>query len=368
MFSARYTRSFLILILLLFQAAPDCLGQMGFTFDVEKPKEFENRKLRGEKTPTDKKIKGVRRFMQNTVTHYNYYFNANNKLNEVLARAKASFKDDYSRLLPFYNYSLDVTAADSVQLDSVAYKAQSGIILHDLRSDWADNMYLLWGASYYLQKQFDSAYLMFQFINYAFAEKEKDGYYRTIGSARDGNNALSVSSKEKTSITSKVFADPPSRNDAFIWQVRNYLAQDRFSDASTLIQVLKNDTLFPARLRNDLEEVQAYLFYKQNNWDSAAAHLEKALSNAANKQEKARWEYLLGQLYETTRKPEIAADWYEKSIAHTTDPVMDVYARLAGVRVHKSDSAKDYIAENIATLTKMARRDKYTDYRDIIYY
>src|SRR6218665_638315 len=368
MFSARYIRSFAFLFLLFLQAAPDCLGQMGFTFDVDKPKEFENRKLRGEKTPTDKKIRGPRRFIQNTVTHYNYYFNANNKLNEVLARAKASFKDDYSRLLPFYNYSLDVTAADSVQLDSVVYKAQSGIILHDLRSDWADNMYLLWGASYYLQKQFDSAYLMFQFINYAFAEKENDGYYRTIGSARDGNNALSVSSKEKTGFFSKAFSEPPSRNDAFIWQIRNYLAQDRFSDASTLIQTLKNDTLFPARLHNDLEEVQAYLFYKQSNWDSAAAHLEKALSNAANKQEKARWEYLLGQLYENTRKPDAAAEWYERSIAHTTDPVMDVYARLAGVRVHKSDSTKDYIAENIATLTKMARRDKYTDYRDIIYY
>ncbi|MET0466092.1 MAG: hypothetical protein ABW007_23235, partial [Chitinophagaceae bacterium] len=272
------------------------------------------------------------------------------------------------QLLPFYNYSLDVTAADSIQLDSVSYKAQSGIVLHDLRNDWADNMYLLWGASYYLQKQFDSAYLMFQFINYAFAEKEKDGYYRTIGSARDGNSALSISSKEKKGFLSKALSEPPSRNDAFIWQIRNYLAQNRLSDASTLIQILKTDTLFPARLRNDLEEVQAFMFYKQRMWDSTAVHLEKALSNAGSRQEKARWEFLLGQLNENTRNLDAAADWYEKSIAHTTDPVMDVYARLAGVRVHKNDSVKDYIAENIATLTKMARRDKYIDYRDIIYY
>lgn len=368
MFSTRHITRITLGIVLLFQLSSDCLGQMGFSFDVEKPREFENRKLRSEKTPADKKIKGVRRFVQNTVSHYNYFFNANVKLNEVLARAKASFKDDYSRLLPFYNYSLDVTAADSIQLDSISYKAQSGIILHDLRSDWADNLYLLWGASYYLKKQFDSAYLMFQFINYAFAEKEKDGYYRTIGSARDGNNALSISSKEKSGLVSKVFSEPPSRNDAFIWQIRNYLAWDRLSDASALIQILKKDTLFPARLHNDLEEVEAYLYYKQGMWDSTAVHLEKALSNASNRQEKARWEYLLGQLYESSEKLELAAEWYDKSIAHTTDPVLDVYARLASVRVHKSDSTKDYIAENIATLTRMARRDKYTDYRDIIYY
>ncbi|MBO9660466.1 MAG: hypothetical protein J7527_16715, partial [Chitinophagaceae bacterium] len=132
--------------------------------------------------------------------------------------------------------------------------------------------------------------------------------------------------------------------------------------------MLKRDSLFPARLHNDLEEVQAFMYYKQGMWDSTAVHLEKALSNAANRQEKARWEYLLGQLNENTRNLDAAADWYEKSIAHTTDPIMDVYARLAGVRVHKNDSIKDYIAENIATLTKMARRDKYSEYRDIIYY
>lgn len=368
MFSARYITLTAFWLLVFSQLASNCWGQMGFTFDFKKPKEFENRTLRAEKTPTDKKIKGPKRFIQNTITHYNYFFNANNKLNDVLTRAKASFKDDYSRLLPFYNYSLDVTAADSIQLDSISYKAQTGIALHDLRNDWADNLYLLWGASYYLKKQFDSAYLMFQFINYAFAEKENDGYYKTIGSVRDGNNALSISSKEKNSFTRRVFSEPPSRNDAFIWQIRNHLAQDRFSDASALIQVLKHDTLFPSRLHNDLEEVQAFLFYKQNMWDSAASHLELALSNATNRHEKARWEYLLGQLYETTNRFAASAEWYAKAISHTTDPVMDIYARLASVRVNKDENQKDYIDRNIATLTKMAKRDKYTDYRDIIYY
>jgi hypothetical protein len=37
------------------------------------------------------------------------------------------------------------------------------------------------------EKEFDSAYLMFQFINYAF-KKEKDGYYVYMGSNRDGTS------------------------------------------------------------------------------------------------------------------------------------------------------------------------------------
>jgi hypothetical protein len=355
-----------VLLLLIFQAAVPVCAQQGFTPTIVKPKEYSNRMLRAEKSG-QKKFTLPRRFIQNTVTHYNYYFNANNKLNEVLTRAKASFIDDFSQLIPFYNYSLDITAADSSQLDSIAYKSQTGIVLHDVRSDWADNMYLLWGAAYYLQKEFDSARMMFQFMNYAFAEKEKDGAYRVIGSARDGNNAFTISSPEKNSLTRKVFSEPPSRNDAFVWQIRNYLAQDRFDEASTLIQMLKSDPVFPNRLRNDLEEMQALYYYKQQLWDSCATHLELALGNATNQHEKARWEYLLGQLHEASGNTTEAASFYSKSINHTTDPIMDVYGRLSLVRVNK-EGGEHYIDNNIANLVKMAKRDKYVDYRDIIYF
>jgi len=260
--STRYIAITAFLVIIFCQITADAFGQLGISFQLKKPKEFDNRTLRSEKSDKGK-FGFPKRFIQNTVTHYNYFFNANNKLNEVLDRAKVSFKDDYSQLLPFYNYSLDVTAADTIQLDSINYKSQTGLALHDLRNDWADNLYLLWGISYYLKKQFDSAYMMFQFINYAFAKKEKDGYYINIGSKMDGNNAFSIATQEKSSLPRKVFSEPPSRNEAFIWQIRNFLAQDQYAEAASLIITLKNDPAFPKRLQNDLDEVQAYWFYKQ---------------------------------------------------------------------------------------------------------
>ena len=361
----RYTTAAVVSLIFCHCSLPS-FGQLGITFDIKKPKEYEERVLRSEKTD-QKKFTLPTRFMQNTVTHYNYFFNANNKLNEVLERAKTSYKDDYSKLLEFYNYSLDVTAADSIQLDSISYKSQSGIALHDLRNDWIDNLYLLWGASYYLKKQFDSAYLMFQFINYAFAEKEKDGYYKNIGSIKDGNSALSISTKEKNSLPRRVFSEPPSRNDAFIWQIRNFLARDQFAEAASLIVALRDDPAFPKRLQNDLHEVQSYWFYKQNIWDSAAAHLVLALDNATTKQEKARWEYLAAQLYELAGNYKEAEKYYVKVSNHTTDPIMDIYARLYAIRVNKDGGEKN-IDKNIAELVRMAKRDKYQDYQDIIYY
>ncbi|HWK08113.1 MAG TPA: hypothetical protein VNS58_31000, partial [Puia sp.] len=149
------------------------LGQMGVAYDLKKPEKFENRILASEKSNTGKKIKKPRRFVQNTITHYNFFFNANVKLNTIIARAKAQNKDDYTRLLPFYNYSLDATSSQKKELDSVIYKCTMGILIHDTRNDWIDNLYMLIGKTYYLKKDFDSAYITFQFINYAFAPKEE---------------------------------------------------------------------------------------------------------------------------------------------------------------------------------------------------
>jgi hypothetical protein len=342
-------------------------AQMGFSLEVKKPKPYEERVLKAEKTPSDKKIKTPKRFFANLTTHYNYFFNANNKLNEVIERAKDNHKDDYSQLLPFYNYSLDATAGDEMELDSVIYKAQTGIVMHDLRSDWVDNLYMLWGASYYFQKQFDSASLMFQFINYAFAEKEKDGYYKYIGSRMDGNNALSISTKENNSLVKKVFSTSPSRNEAFIWQIRSLIELGNLTEAGSLIATLKNDPNFPERLHDELEEVQAYWFYKHEMWDSSATHLLNALSVATNKQEKARWEYLAAQMFEKKGALEKAQELYSKSISHGTDPIMDVYARLNLVRTNK-DGGENYIDQNITELLKMAKRDRFSEYRDVIYY
>jgi hypothetical protein len=50
--------------------------------EKEKPKRYQERKLGSEKS-TEKKFTILRRITQNTYTHFNYHFNAYNKLNEV---------------------------------------------------------------------------------------------------------------------------------------------------------------------------------------------------------------------------------------------------------------------------------------------
>jgi len=210
---------------LLISWFPEINGQPVLPTDLKKPKKYENKLLGAEKS-ADKKFGLSRKFIQNTVTHYNWFFNANNKLNEVIDRAKLANRDDYGDLLPFYNYSLEKTSAEKTELDSVIFKANTGILIHDLRNNWMDNLFMLIGKAYYLRNDLDSAYITFQYINYAFSPKD-DGYDLPIGSnSNEGGNNLSVATKENNKLVHRFFTTPPDRNESFIWQIRTWIQKE----------------------------------------------------------------------------------------------------------------------------------------------
>ncbi|HCY88925.1 MAG TPA: hypothetical protein DHV17_01565 [Chitinophagaceae bacterium] len=361
------------LVLILGALHIPAMAQPTWTLDPfgkeKKPEKYEEKMLGSEKTAT-KKFSLTRRLIQNTVTHYNYYFNANSKLNTVIERAKLSHKDDYSRLLTFYPYTLENTATQQVELDSIIYKSTAGILLHDLRNDWVDNLYLLIGKSYYFRKTFDSAALTFQFINYnLFPRKKGEDDNRVVGTNQSAAaGTISIADKEKRNAVQKAFTLPPSRNDALIWLARTLVETGDYGDAAGMLNILQQDPNLPTRLQNDLAEVTAYWFYQQGIYDSTAKYLEKALTNAQTKQDRARWEYLLGQLYEMSGQFEKAGAYYGDAAKHTVDPVMDIYSRLNDAKLYKKSGNTQELQKAIDNLLKMARKDKYENYRDVIYH
>ncbi len=359
-------------LLFFFFLAPDIHAQLSkitFDLDKDKPAKYKDKTLKSEKTG-QKKFTVPRRFIQNTVSHYNYFFNANKKINLVIERARLANKDDYSKLLSYYSFTLDNTASQKIELDSVIYKATAGILLHDLRSDWVDNLYLLIGEAYYFRKTFDSAAMTFQFINYnLYPRKKKGDDDQLIVGTNDNadNHSLSIVSNEKENIIKKTFSRPPSRNDALVWLIRSWTDEGKYADAAGLINTLKNDPLFPKRLYPYFEEMQGYWFFKQQMYDSAIVYIKNALPNATDLADKARREYLLAQLYELNHHQDTASYFYDKAIKNTTDPLMDIYANLNKAKMLKSNDPTE-IDKGIARLLHMAHKDKFEPYRDIVYY
>jgi outer membrane protein assembly factor BamD (BamD/ComL family) len=348
----------LLLYVLILHLHFTATAQPGTTVDLKKPEKYESRTLGSEKT-TDGKIRPVKRFYQNTITHYNYVFNANERLNEIIERAKQGFKDDYTKLLPYYNYSLDATATDN-DIDTVIYKCTAGILLHDLRNDWVDDLYLLMGRAYYLRKNFDSAERVFAYLNYAFAPKD-EGYDLPVGSNETGTE-FSISTKEKK----KLLGPQPKRNEDIIWIAKNYIEEDKPHEASAILEMLRYDPHFPERLRPLLHETIGYLFYKSGAYDSAAYHLSEATSMDDGKPDKARREYLTAQLFMAAGLKKEAQDYFTKSAAHTIDPYMAVYASLNAINA--AEDSSDAADKKVTSLLKLAKKDRYVAYRDLIYY
>lgn len=344
------------------------LDKITIDLDKQKPEKYENRKLRSEKTG-EKKFTVPRRFIQNTVSHYNYYFNANNKINSIIEKARLAQQDDYTKLLPYYSYSLENTSSQKNELDSVIQKATAGILLHDLRSNWVDNFYLLIGEAYYLRKDFDSAYMAFQFINYNLfprTKKNKDDQLVVGSNENKERGALSVSSKENRKIIDELTSKPPSRNDALVWQALTLTRMAHYAEASGLMNTLRNDPNFPERLVDQLNEVQGFWFYAQHIYDSAITYIELALPNSLDLQDQARREYLLGQLYEQKGSIDTAAYYYSRAIRHTTNPMLDIYANLNKAKLLREQNP-EAIHNSISHLLSMAKKDKYHDFRHIIF-
>ena len=107
-------------------------AQPNTSIEIPKPANLENRTLGAERTG-NKKFTFPRRVYNNTVTRFNYHFNANQLMMDIEERAGAAKPDDFTRLLPFYPYELSETAGDPL-LDSIIYKCTADILLHDLLS------------------------------------------------------------------------------------------------------------------------------------------------------------------------------------------------------------------------------------------
>ena len=308
----------------------------------------------------NKKYTLGRRAYQNTVSQFNFLFHADISLNEIIQKARDQHEDDFTDLLPFYDYDLNITAKESI--DSIIYRCNANIVLHDLRSNYVDDAYFLLAKAYLFHKNFDTAASILQFINYSFFEKE-DGADQPIGSNLSKSGKFSIASAENN----RAWENKNVRNESMIWQARNYFEAGEINEGISLLQLLKTDAGFPKRLHPFLYEQLAYGYYLSGMNDSAANYLIKGLDNAQDPLTKARWSFLIAQLYEKEQKIDLAYNWFRKAGAIVSNPVIAVYASIYMASIDANRGKKSW--ENLANaLERMLKKDKYAAFADIVYY
>jgi hypothetical protein len=310
---------------------------------------------------TKKKYTLGRRAYQNTVSKFNYIFHANEELTEIIKDARAYLEEDYTTLIPFYDYDLANTSKKDI--DSIIYRCNANVVLHDLRSNWVDDAYLLLAKAYLFHKNFDTAGSLLQYINYAFDTKEA-GMDVPIGSnLRNTKGQFSIATKEDN----RFYENRNIRNESMLWQARNYFEINSLNEGLSLLQLLKTDAFFPKRLYPFLFEQLAYGYYQSEIYDSAATYLTKGLSNAPDKFSKTRWYYLIAQLWEKSDHLVNAYIWYKKAHSEALNPLISVYAKINLIKIEFKQTKTPWL-ELANSLQQMSRREKYKPYTDIIYF
>ena len=302
-----------------------------------------------------------RRAYQNTVSQFNYLFNAEEEFIENLQKVRNEYQDDYTSLISFYDYDLSATAKHNI--DSMVYRCNANIVLHDLRSNYVDDAYLMLAKTYLFHKNFDTAGSILQFINYSFDEKENGADLPVGSNVRNTKGKFSIATPENN----RLWENMNVRNESMIWQARNYFETGDLNEGMSLLQLLQSDVLFPKRLQPFLKEQMAYGYYLMEVNDKAADALENALPNAMDDLAKTRWYYLIAQLWQKAENWKRAYTWYKKAEQYATNPIVGVYAKIAIITID-SKNANTPWTELAYSLEKMTRREKYKPYTDIIYF
>lgn len=154
---------------------------------------------------------------------------------------------------------------------------------------------------------------------------------------------------------------------AMVWYARTLIERDKYEEAEFVLRDLYEDRFFPANLRDDLAAAEAHLWIRQKKYDKALAPLAKAVELGTEKKERARYAFILAQLYDRAGQYEQAFAAYETVLRSGPAYEMEFNARLHQVQAGWSNGQLSSGEAN-RTLEKMGKDDKNLDYQDQIYY
>lgn len=284
----------------------------------------------------------VSRSYHGTTTHYNYYFNARERMKQGAQALADAHQDKYDRVLSVFKYG-DVAKAKSVypDMDEAIKKASVAIQRHSIyaksrhdtklaeRNKWIEDCYFVIGQAQFYKHDFWTAIETFQYTS----SEYKTGHIRT---------------------------------DALLWLTKTYLELGKTVDAEYLLDYLKNDKEFPLRLKGDYAATYASYYLQKNQIPEATEQLKKAAASTRKKDVRARYYFILGQLQQRQDSLQEAFASYSKVIRLNPPYEMSFNARINRARCFDITSEKGELVKK--ELNKMLKDDKNKEYLDQIYY
>lgn len=320
------------------------------------------------KSMLKKKWSPVRRVTQNSFTHYNYYFNANKKMEEALLNMQRSRKENYDSLIGLYPFDPNRDSSLlSADMDSIVRKVSVGIQIHDPRVKWSNDLYLLLGEAYYYKGRYENASIAFRYIiSSDEEEKKKKAAKNGYGNASNSKEAPSILEEEKTSKLD-FLKHKSVHNEAILWLARTYTESHHVENTESVLSLLESDAKLPDNLKGRMAIEKAFAYLAEKNDKEAATQLAIAVDdNNLPNWLRLRAAFLNGQLLQNMGDYTSAAGSFEKVLAYYPKIEMDFYSRKY-IAYNRLLAGED-IAEAITPLKRILNDGKYVGYYDQVYY
>lgn len=320
-------------------------------------------------------------------SHYNAYFNSNEKLKNVYKLSLENHKDKFDSVIPVFHYSDHAEFASyNSDLEDVIKRSTLAIQLRGA-SNWSDDHFLLIGQANYLKGDYDKASASFKYITTEY--KEGVDYVKVMKSLGKPVKAYVRAKKKKKKPKVKVILNKdgtqtlekldqrpeisiwihtPARSQALLWLIKTYTRQQQFDQASSVVTYVKGDDMFYKNFDPQLDLAEADLRVSQKDYAAAIEPLEKYVTAKKIRKRKkliVRPHFVLAQCYAIIGNNAKAIEHYQKVLKCNPNYDMEFYAKIKMAKLGRGGNNN---AGMRSLLAKMAKDGKYKDYWDQVYY
>ncbi|WP_353147480.1 gliding motility protein [Flavobacterium sp.] len=285
----------------------------------------------------------INRKWHSTNTKYNVLYNGNLAMQKGIADVKATYSDDFWDLLPLERIQVMPTeqkegeVTKNTNFERAETKATKAIQIHSMniggyeKNNQIDESYLMLGKSRYYENRYLPAMEAFNYILYKY---------------------------------------PTSNNvyQAQVWREKvNLKLENEQLAIKNLNRTLKGQKVTGQDLA-DIHSVLAQAFIKKNVLDSAIVSVKIAKKETKLKEEKARYTFILGQLYEKLNYSDSAYVAFQEVIdmKRKSPRSYTIYSHL------KQSSQFDFQAGDTVAfhknLDKLLENIENKSFRDVIYH
>ena len=285
---------------------------------------------------------------------YNAYFNGNESYKSGVKKVDKALVDDYSRILSIYAYS-DQTASKAAytDMDKAIKKASKVIKLHSIK---VKPKHKKGHTKSKKEKEFYSKNEYCKWI---------DDSYMLMGKAHLYNRNYSDAA-EAFEYVVKEYSKEPVKYEALVWLARTYNESGKYNKSKEILDRLDGEKKLPKKLKVDLSTTFADYYLKQQQYEDAIPRLIVAIDYTKKKRVKARYKFILAQLYQKYNQYNNATNLYSEIIKINPQYEMTFNAQIN--RATSYDLSSGNSKEIKKQLNKMLKDDKNIDYQDQIYF